>query len=127
MLPACVVENQSMSDRYRIFGMELSPFSVKVRSYYRYKQIPHEWIVRNADSMSDYQKYAKIPIVPLPRQNPRTDHGYWCTEAYKETSGDSNPESLMPPDTTRHNRCTGNHPCHAPAAPGRQYRPGGCP
>lgn len=54
-----------MSDRYRIFGMELSPFSVKVRSYYRYKQIPHEWIVRNADSMSDYQKYAKIPIVPL--------------------------------------------------------------
>jgi len=25
-----------MSDVYRIFGMELSPYSVKVRSYFRY-------------------------------------------------------------------------------------------
>jgi glutathione S-transferase len=54
-----------MSDVYRIFGSELSPFSVKIRSYFRYKQIPHEWIVRDADTMADYQKYAKIPIVPL--------------------------------------------------------------
>ncbi len=54
-----------MSDVYRIYGVELSPFSVKIRSFFRYKQIPHEWIVRNADTMADYQKYAKIPIVPL--------------------------------------------------------------
>ncbi|MFP6656275.1 MAG: glutathione S-transferase family protein [Myxococcota bacterium] len=54
-----------MSNVYRIFGIELSPFSVKLRSYFRYKGIPHEWIVRNADSMAEYQKYAKIPIVPL--------------------------------------------------------------
>ncbi len=54
-----------MSDRYRIYGVELSPFSVKIRSYFRYKQIPHEWIVRNAASMADYQKFAKIPIIPL--------------------------------------------------------------
>ena len=54
-----------MSDVYRIYGVELSPFSVKVRSYFRYKQIPHEWIVRNANTMADYQKFAKIPIIPL--------------------------------------------------------------
>ena len=54
-----------MSDRYRIFGSELSPFSVKIRSYFRYKQIPHQWIQRNAETMADYQKFAKIPIVPL--------------------------------------------------------------
>jgi glutathione S-transferase len=54
-----------MSDDYRIFGIELSPFSVKIRSYFRYKQIPHQWIVRNAATMAEYQKYAKIPIVPL--------------------------------------------------------------
>lgn len=54
-----------MTDRYRIFGVELSPFSVKIRSYFRYKGVPHEWIVRNADTMSEYQKYAKIPIIPL--------------------------------------------------------------
>ena len=54
-----------MSDIYRIYGVELSPFSVKIRSFFRYKQIPHQWIVRNADTMADYQKYAKIPIIPL--------------------------------------------------------------
>jgi glutathione S-transferase len=58
-------EADSMSDAYRIFGAELSPFSVKIRSYFRYKGIPHEWIQRDADTMADYQKYAKIPIIPL--------------------------------------------------------------
>lgn len=54
-----------MSDRYRIYGVELSPFSVKIRSYFRYKQIPHAWIQRNVATMADYQQYAKIPIIPL--------------------------------------------------------------
>jgi glutathione S-transferase len=54
-----------MSGLYRIFGVENSPFSVKVRSYFRYKEIPHEWIVRNNETMAEYQKYAKLPIVPL--------------------------------------------------------------
>lgn len=49
---------------YRIFGAELSPYSVKTRSYYRYKGIPHEWIPRSADSMAEYQKYARLPIIP---------------------------------------------------------------
>lgn len=49
----------------RIFGMELSPFSIKVRSYFRYKRIPHQWIVRNANSTAEYAKYAKLQIVPL--------------------------------------------------------------
>jgi glutathione S-transferase len=38
---------------------------VKVRSYFRYKQIPHEWIVRGPASAPEYQKYAKLPIIPL--------------------------------------------------------------
>ena len=54
-----------MSDQYRIFGAEVSPYSVKVRSYFRYKQIPHEWIVRGPSSAAEYQKYAKLPIIPL--------------------------------------------------------------
>ena len=54
-----------MTGQYRIFGSELSPYSVKVRSYFRYKQIAHEWIVRNAESADEYQKYARIPIIPL--------------------------------------------------------------
>ena len=53
-----------MSTAYRIFGSEMSPYSVKVRSYARYKAIPHEWIARRAETEAEYQKYARIPIVP---------------------------------------------------------------
>ena len=54
-----------MSDVYRIFGAEVSPYSVKVRSYFRYKQIPHEWIVRTPAVQAEYQKYAKLPLIPV--------------------------------------------------------------
>jgi glutathione S-transferase len=54
-----------MSSPHRIFGIEMSPYSVKVRSYFRYKALPHEWIVRNVATQAEYQKYAKLPIVPL--------------------------------------------------------------
>ncbi len=54
-----------MASVYRIYGSEMSPYSVKVRSYFRYKAIPHRWIVRNAETEADYQTYAKIQIVPL--------------------------------------------------------------
>ena len=54
-----------MVDGYRIFGAEMSPYSVKVRSYFRYKAIPHQWILRNATSQAEYEKHAKMPIVPL--------------------------------------------------------------
>ena len=54
-----------MADPYKIFGAELSPYSVKVRSYFRYKQIPHTWLVRNADNMAEFQKHAKLPLIPL--------------------------------------------------------------
>jgi hypothetical protein len=41
-----------MAGGYRIFGAEMSPYSVKVRSYFRYKGIPHQWILRNAASQA---------------------------------------------------------------------------
>ena len=54
-----------MADGYRIIGAEMSPYSVKVRSYFRYKDIPHQWILRNAASQVEFEKYAKMPIIPL--------------------------------------------------------------
>ena len=54
-----------MTDYYRIYGAEMSPYSVKVRSYFRYKGISHKWIIRNAAAQAEYEKYAKIPIIPL--------------------------------------------------------------
>jgi glutathione S-transferase len=54
-----------MADGYRILGAEMSPYSVKVRSYFRYKAIPHQWILRNADSQAEYERHARMPIIPL--------------------------------------------------------------
>ena len=49
---------------YRIFGSEMSPYSVKVRSYFRFKGIPHRWIPRTAENEAEYKRFAKLPIVP---------------------------------------------------------------
>jgi glutathione S-transferase len=54
-----------VAEVYRIFGAEMSPYSVKVRSYFRYKAIPHQWVLRNAASQAEYEKYARVPIIPL--------------------------------------------------------------
>ena len=54
-----------MSQPYRLFGVELSPYSFKVRAYFRYKNIPHEWIARDTTSQEEFERYAKLPLVPL--------------------------------------------------------------
>jgi glutathione S-transferase len=54
-----------MPDTYRVFGSELSPYSVKVRSYFRYKGLPHEWLLRSAATEAEFQRHAKLPLIPL--------------------------------------------------------------
>jgi glutathione S-transferase len=53
-----------MSDRYQIFGSEMSPYSVKVRAYARYKAIPHAWVPRRAENDEAYRKIARLPLIP---------------------------------------------------------------
>tara|TARA_B100000315_G_scaffold213811_2_gene211961 strand:+ start:5500 stop:6492 length:993 start_codon:yes stop_codon:yes gene_type:complete len=53
-----------VSDEYRIFGGEMSPYSVKIRSYFRYKNIPHQWLPR-LQYEEEFQKLARLPIIPL--------------------------------------------------------------
>jgi len=53
-----------LSGTYRIFGSELSPYSVKVRSYFRFKGLPYEWIQRSRQP-EEFSKYARLPLVPL--------------------------------------------------------------
>ncbi len=48
-----------------MLGVELSPYSVKVRSYLRYKKVPHKWVVRMPSRSGEFAKHAKLPIVPL--------------------------------------------------------------
>ena len=54
-----------MADVYRIWGAEVSPYSVKVRSYFRYKGIPHDWLLRAGEQMAESQKYGKLPLIPI--------------------------------------------------------------
>src|SRR5205085_9706102 len=54
-----------MADNYRIIGDEMAPYSVNVRSYFRYKAIPHQCVLRSAASQAEFEKYARMPIIPL--------------------------------------------------------------
>ena len=54
-----------MAGTYRIFGSEMSPYSVKVRSYFRFKGIAHQWIARGPANEDEFKKFARLPIVPM--------------------------------------------------------------
>ncbi|MCY3840417.1 MAG: glutathione S-transferase family protein [Gammaproteobacteria bacterium] len=53
-----------MTAEYIVIGSEESPYSVKVRSYFRYKGIPHEW--RDRGQAADlFARHARLPLIPL--------------------------------------------------------------
>lgn len=54
-----------MTAPFRLYGAELSPYSVKVRSYLRYKDVPFEWLSRSAARQEEFARYAKLPLVPV--------------------------------------------------------------
>ena len=54
-----------MSELLRLIGLTMSPYSLKVRSYLRYKGIPFEWIDRNRHNERLFQKYARVQLIPL--------------------------------------------------------------
>lgn len=53
-----------MSD-YRLFGAETSPYSLKVRSFLRYKNVEFDWVPRSRENEEAFQAAAKVPTVPL--------------------------------------------------------------
>lgn len=54
-----------MTAPFRLYGAELSPYSVKLRSYLRYKDLPFEWLQRSNARHEDFVRYAKQPLVPV--------------------------------------------------------------
>ncbi len=86
-----------MSDVYRIFGAEVSPYSVKVRSYFRYKNLPHEWTRRKPENQAEYQRHAKLPLIPVVVTP--DDEGLQDSTPILETMEQRVPEpSIYPPD-----------------------------
>lgn len=85
-----------MTNAYRIFGSELSPYSVKVRSYFRFKGIEHSWIPRSPAVQAEFQKYAKLPLVPLV-VTPK-DEGLQDSTPILERIEAAHPEPSVTPD-----------------------------
>ena len=54
-----------MTAPFRLYGAELSPYSLKVRSYLRYKGIEFEWLARTNARQEEFQRYAKLPLIPV--------------------------------------------------------------
>lgn len=54
-----------MTAPFRLYGAELSPYSLKVRSYLRFKGLEFEWLPRSNARQEDFARYAKLPLIPL--------------------------------------------------------------
>jgi glutathione S-transferase len=54
-----------MTAPFRLYGAELSPYSVKVRSYLRFKGVEFEWLPRTNARQEEFARYAKLPLIPL--------------------------------------------------------------
>lgn len=53
-----------MTQNYVIYGNEMSPYSIKLRAFLRYKNIAFDW--RNRSTHEDeFKAHAKLPIIPL--------------------------------------------------------------
>lgn len=54
-----------MAAKYRLFGSDLSPYSVKVRSYLRYKKLPFDWIAKGFGTEEEFQSLARSQALPM--------------------------------------------------------------
>ncbi|MEM7006307.1 MAG: glutathione S-transferase family protein [Pseudomonadota bacterium] len=50
---------------YRLFGAETSPYSLKVRSFLRYKGADFDWVQRSSATEDEFNRHAVLPAVPL--------------------------------------------------------------
>ena len=53
------------TSRFRLLGLEASPYTMKVKSYLTYKGLPFEWVTRSMANEPLFQKHAKVQLIPL--------------------------------------------------------------
>lgn len=54
-----------MTAPYRLYGSELSPYSLKVRAFLRFKGLAHEWLPRTLAREQEFARFAKLPLIPV--------------------------------------------------------------
>jgi len=54
-----------MTERLRLLGSQMSPYSIKVRSYLLYKGIEFDWIERSRKNEALFQQHARVQLIPL--------------------------------------------------------------
>lgn len=54
-----------MSPPYRLYGADLSPYSMKVRWLLQFKGIEHSWVPRTAANQGEFMRFAKLPLIPV--------------------------------------------------------------
>ncbi|MEL7130143.1 MAG: glutathione S-transferase family protein, partial [Pseudomonadota bacterium] len=54
-----------MPTSYRLFGAETSPYSLKVRSFLRYKGAAFDWVQRSSATEAEFNRHAVLPTIPL--------------------------------------------------------------
>jgi glutathione S-transferase len=54
-----------MKAPFRLYGSELSPYSVKVRALLRFKGLAFEWLQRSGARQEEFARYAKLPLIPV--------------------------------------------------------------
>ena len=53
------------TNRYRLMGLNISPYTMKVLSYLKFKGLDFEWITRSMKNEKLFQKHAKVQLIPL--------------------------------------------------------------
>ncbi|MTI42163.1 glutathione S-transferase family protein [Roseibium hamelinense] len=87
------------TSQFRLLGLEASPYTMKVQSYFKFKDIPFEWITRSLANEKLFQKYAKIQLIPLvffPSGETMQDSTLIIERIERETGG----TSIHPEDKT---------------------------
>lgn len=51
--------------KFRLMGLEASPYTVKVESFLKFKNIPYEWVSRSRRVEKQFQEHAKVQLIPL--------------------------------------------------------------
>ena len=52
-------------EKYKLYGVELSPYSMKVRSYLKFKKVDFDWVVADFFGLREIKKKTGLALMPM--------------------------------------------------------------